>query len=127
MGSATSVIDSAEGILNTWGGLPIAFDNIRFDSQAQDDWVRITIVDGDSFKESIGCDRITRTGLVIVQIFTKAEKGARPARVYADTISALYANSTDGNIIYYTPSLTRVGSAEGFFQINVNVPFEVTE
>ena len=127
MSSLVEVLDSAETILNTWGELPIAFDNVKFDPATNNRWVRLTVVDGDSFKESIGCDRIKRTGIVTVQIFTETGIGSRIARTYADTITNLYKNITSGNVIYRTPSATRIGYENGVFQINVNIPFEVVE
>jgi len=47
--SFDEVRQSAESLITAWGGLPIAYDNVPFDSSAYDSWVRITVQDGDSF------------------------------------------------------------------------------
>lgn len=118
---------SAEGIISGWGSVPVAYDNVEFDSTAQDNWARITILDGDSFNRSLGGSCIRRTGIVVVQLFTKQWLGSSIARKYADELSVLFTNVRDGDVIYDVASVTRVGHETDFYQLNINIPFYIDE
>ena len=115
---------SAETILETWAGLPVAYDNVAFDSTAQAEWVRVTVLDGDSFNAALGSACVRSTGLVTVQVFTEQSKGSAGNRKYADQIAALFNGIVDDGVTYHAASLTRVGHSEDFYQMNVTIPFQ---
>jgi hypothetical protein len=123
--SFDAVRESAETKINTWGVLPASYDNVQFDSSSYDEWVRVTVIDGESFPRSIvgGSCKVRRTGFVSVQIFTKQWLGSSLARQYADDISNLFSNTSDGTIVYETASGLRVGHSEDVYQYNVLIPF----
>lgn len=118
---------SAEGIISGWGSVPVAYDNVEFDSTAQDNWARITILDGDRFNQSLGGSCIRGTGIVVVQLFTKQWQGSAIARGYADELSALFTNVIDGDVVYGVATVTRVGHETDFYQLNINIPFQLDE
>lgn len=126
--SFETIRQSAETKIQSWGGLPIAYDNVRFDSNEHDAWVKIVVLDGDSFAGSLaGSCKIKRTGLIGISINTKQWEGSKAARVYADEISAEFSNTRDGSITYNTAYANRVGYANDVFRLNVYVPFTYHE
>lgn len=122
----------------TWIDCPQAYDGITESAavtaaqEAKTPWIRCTIRTGESF---IAClaerpeDR--HTGLVLLQVFTKqpveVTSSDLPAGVAASAIaSSLYEHwrhlSLDG-VETLTPSQQIVGPLDGYYQINVSVPY----
>jgi hypothetical protein len=99
-------------------------------------WVRLTIDEIDSFQTELGSvpqTEIRSPGLIIIQIFTEANKGDGPALTLADQVSAIFRKQevsyTDGRAIFRAPR-TRVigitsekGANSAWFQVNVSVPY----
>lgn len=108
----------------TFTSLPIAYDNVSFDSSLHDEWCRLTIQDGDAFNAGIGngCE-IRRTGLVVIQLFTSQWSGVKSARSYADELDALFSNVHDGSLQFFATSVNRVGHFDDVYQVNVTIPF----
>ena len=115
---------SAEVILRNWGAIPIAYDNVKFDSTEQEEWCRITIAPGDSFNASLGSNCERHIGLVVVQVFSKQWTGSSTTRERADEIATLFRGVVDGEVTYRTAMLTRVGHSQDFYQMNITVPYQ---
>lgn len=124
-----TIRQSAETIFNSWGTIPVAYDNVRpdFDQKDEAAWARITIVDGDSFNQSLGGTCIRRTGDVVIQIFTQQWEGSSLARQYADELSTLFSNKRSGDVQYWVARSLRVGHANDLYQYNVIIPFQYDE
>jgi hypothetical protein len=118
---------SAETIINGWGSIPVAFDNVAFDTTAHDSWARITVLDGDSFNNALGGNCLRRTGIITIQVFTPQWSGSATGRAYAEELSGLFTNTVDGNVIYGVAALTRVGHDQDIYQLNVSIPFTFDE
>ena len=119
-----------ESRMATITGLPVAWDNLAISSgvaTAQQDkapWCRLTIQDGSS--EFATHDTLTRRGgVVFVQVFTDERTGTATARQKADDVAALLQGYTTAGLRLRAASVARVGPEDGWYQINVQVPFEV--
>ena len=112
-----------EEIIEAWGGLPIAYDNVDFDSQQHKEWVRVVVVDGDRFNAGLGGQCVRHTGLAVIQVFTEQNTGSKGARDHASQVADLYENSEVEGVVYLAAAVTRVGHANDFYQLNVQVPF----
>lgn len=119
--------ESAETIMEAWGGLPIAYDNVNFDSQAHKEWLSITILNGDSFETAIGANCVKHTGVIEMQIFTTQWGGSARARLIANEVSNLFKGLVDDGVIYRAGVYTRVGHESDFYQGNLTIPWELTE
>ena len=115
---------SAETLIAAWAGMPIAYNNVKFDSTAQDEWCRITVIPGDSFEAAVGSGCIRSVGLITVQIFIKQWQGSAALNAWADQIAALFKGVVDNGVTYRAGYLTRVGHSEDFYQANLSVPFQ---
>ena len=118
---------SAETMLKGWSetvGLPVAYDNVPFDSTKYDEWVRVTVLNGDSFEAAVGSNCVRNTGLITVQIFTNQWDGSSACRQYADQIADIFKGVVDKDVTYRAGALTRVGHDGDFFQMNIVIPYQ---
>jgi len=116
---------SAYGILDLWSGLPIAYDNVNFDSNKHKEWVRVTLIDGDSFGTAIGANCVRHTGIIVIQIFTQQWVGTGDARRYADEISNLFKGVIDIGVVYKAAKIKRVGHSGDYNQTNLSIPWQL--
>ncbi len=111
-----------------WLSIPIAYDNVMFDSEAQSEWIRVTVIEGDALAPEIGgvgggCP-IRRVGEVAVQIFARQWEGSQPARLYADDVDAMFTHRIIDGVLFRQARIVRVGYANDWYQLNVYVPFQ---
>tara|TARA_R100000789_G_scaffold98592_1_gene102825 strand:- start:423 stop:821 length:399 start_codon:yes stop_codon:yes gene_type:complete len=113
-----------------WTGAPIAFDGVPLSQdvidaqEARNPWVRLTIQHGDSFTAGIGANPcVRRTGLIMVQIFTARDVGSRSAMLLADSLAQHLEYYRSGELETLAASVNRVGPSEGYYQVNLTVPF----
>ena len=119
-----------EGRMATFTGCPIAGDNVPIsdavqaaqDANPQDPWCRITIQDGDRQAVTLG-DAVIGNGVIFVQIFTAERSGSSTARTLADGIASVMQHWRDTDLKTRTAQLVRVGPSDGWYQVNVQVPF----
>lgn len=108
--------------------VPIHYDNVPGDPPSASSWVRLTIIEGDSFQISAGTTRRFRdTGIAIVQVFTALGSGDGEAREIADDVQAIFKGITVSGVIFRKPSASRIGPDGTFYQVNVTVPFQADE
>ena len=93
-------------------------------------WVRFIIREGNGVLQTIGspsrCDRYA--GVMIVQIFVAQKTGTGIPRGYADSISNIWKGfEGEPDVQFLTPSISIIGDLQGWFQINVNIPFSNDE
>lgn len=89
-------------------------------------WVRLVMVDGLTDQISLGnAPRFRHYGTIVFQIYVPESSGARVARTHADTIAVIFRNKYFGNPIIScgSPRLTNIGENQGWYQINLSVPF----
>jgi hypothetical protein len=113
---------------DTWTTTPIVWGNVPFAEQTGP-YVALFILDGEGHQVSLGTPALRRwAGVIIVQIFVEQDTGTKLARQYADTIGAIFDRAqfsygSSGTIRCRIPSITPVGIENGWFQINVEIPF----
>ena len=119
-----------------WSTTPISFENVT-DSAAlkaakdsKSPWVRFVIREGDGALDTIGSDsRLERhAGIVFVSIFVAQGDGTETARSYAKDIAAIFRGYFAEPCVHFrTPYVNVVGAADGWFQLNLLIPFENNE
>lgn len=119
-----------------WSATPVAFENapvfpaLEAARDSKSPWVRFVIRDGDGSLQTVGSDsRLDRfAGVLITSVFVAQDTGTRQAASYADDISAIWKGYAGQSCVRFgTPSITVVGEANGWFQINVTVTFQNDE
>lgn len=107
-----------------WGGdEPIEVQNTPARSH-DGNWLRVMVAPGDTITFEVGGSPIPRkTGLVIFQIFTKEDIGWGQAYDIADKMGMHMAYQSIGDIdtLAYTP--IEVGHGNGWYQLNLHVPY----
>lgn len=111
-----------------WGSTtPIAWPNDDFTPpNPPTNWIRLTINDGESHQLGLGAlPAVTRYyGNIIVQIFTLQDKGDAPALILADSVKAVFHNWCGVAVSCRQAKIKTVGNdGNGWYQINVNIPF----
>ncbi len=119
-----------ESRMAAWTDAPVAFDgapagpDVLGAQENKTPWVRLSIVDGDSFTAGLGSSPcVRRTGIIFVQVFTNRDIGSRPARLIADSLAAHIQYYRQGGLESLAATVTRIGPSDGYYQINVSVPF----
>ena len=126
--SATDYIrQKSENNLNAnWTSTPIAYDSIRFDSDAQNRWIRHTLLTGEALQRAIP-DCVRHTGIVSIEVYTEQDVGAKPAYDMADAVVTLYALKNIGGIIFQMGSINRVGYVDDVYKLTVFIPYYYDE
>ena len=121
--------DAIAGHFNTeWAGAtPIAFENIPFDTEAQtNSWVRFAIRHGAASTTVLSAKRIRRTARIFVQVFTPADRGGRETAndLAENVLDILEARGLSPHEIILEAGIPReIGTSDGWYQVNVEVPF----
>lgn len=106
-----------------WSGTVVVFDNVQAPTDI-DEWVRLTILNGDAYQASMGDNPAFRyPGVVIVQIRTRRNIGSGRAVALADAVDALFKLLVLGNIRFKVPRLDRGPIDEEWYINNVSVDF----
>lgn len=113
---------------NGWGTTtPIRFDNITFDDTNLESFVDVRMINYTSRNVTIGSGLTKRKrheGILSLRIFTKQNLGSGIAYEYADQISLLMDNFTQGNLFTMASEATRAGENEGgWYVVIVDVPY----
>ncbi len=112
-----------------WTDAPLAFDGhpappaVESAQAAKTPWCRVTIRDGDSGFATAGST--LRPGVLFVQVFTADGIGDAPARQLASSLAAHLEGWTSGALRLEAATLTNVGPDNGWYQVNVSVPWRV--
>lgn len=119
-----------ESRLAAWPDAPIAFDNVPNGPTLQaaidgkQPWVRLTLVPGDTMTVAIGDGPKARhSGLIMLQVFTPERTGSTQAMQLADSLAQHIQYWQQGGLETQAASLARVGSQNGWFQINISAPY----
>jgi len=105
---------------------PVAYDNHEFVKPTDgSSWVRFTILEGDSDLAGIGAStRLFRnTGVIVCQVFIQAGKGSKPALDIIDVLTTLWSGASFNGITCRAASVARVGTDEGWYQVNLSIPY----
>jgi hypothetical protein len=111
-----------------WTTTPIKYEGAPFAEQHVPH-VALFIRYGDRSQVSLGNNPTIRSvSVIIVQIFVLRETGTALAKTYADSIAAIFDRvqfmTADNNLIScQTASIEQADETEGFFQMNVSIPY----
>ena len=113
-----------------WADAPIAFDNVPAGADvitaqnARTPWVRVTLIDGDSFTAGIGSGPcVRRTGLISVQVFTARDIGSGPARQIASSLAAHIEYYQSGALETQAARLINAGPDDNYYMAVVQCGF----
>jgi hypothetical protein len=111
-----------------WGTTTeVAYDNVDYVPPANVlQWVRLNVLNGATIVAGLaGSANLYRTaGVVVIQIFIKEGEGVRQGLLLADTAAAIFRGTQVDGVLYRAPSIVRVGPSDGWYQVNVNIPFQ---
>lgn len=119
-----------------WTATPVSFENtadstsIRAAKDSKTPWVRFVIREGTGALDSIGApSRLERqTGVLIASIFVAQGTGTQTPRTYADDVAAIWRGFFDEPCVHFlTPYVNVVGAADGWYQLNVLIPYQNNE
>ena len=108
----------------------IAYDNVEYTPpNPPAAWVRITVQPGLGESASLGATLERQYGDIFVQVFTPENTGtataADTAQNAADRLRfKRIARTGDRDVRTFAASIKRIGNSDGWYQINVTIPFE---
>lgn len=103
---------------------PIDWDNVPYRPVAGASFVRIRVINGFSTQASIGYSALFRSdGIISIGIFTPQNVGRKAADDYADRACAVFRRWSSSGLTCRAPYVTRVGEDDGWFHVNVTVPY----
>lgn len=95
-----------------------------FDPTGKPIWARLTNLPGQARANEIGAGPVVqRTGIVIVQLFVPAGSRSLLITETADRIRELFEFQDDGKLAYFAVSSYDAGESDGWYQINLNIPY----
>lgn len=88
-------------------------------------WCRVQFFGLEASRASLGAPAVYRhPALLIVSVFVPLGEGSGNAYTFADALCAAFRGVTaDTGIRYRAPTVTDIGERDGFYQVNVTVPF----
>ena len=112
--------------------IPVVFNNMTFDSTAEDTFVQcITSFGTGSYLTMGGSANSTNSvvGLILLNIFTEEGIGSGANFVIGKRLRDLYNNITVSNVIFDSPIGPEIlaSSPEGKFQTQLRITFEIYE
>lgn len=129
--AAASAIEKA--VNDNWDAevAPVAWPTVPF-TKPDGPWIRVTIVWGDGFTETMGgsgtgLNRLV--GVIIVQVFDKPGAGEGQLNGLADDVRDLFNRKILESIVRCSAASPpqKAGDEKGWDQMNVSIPFEVIE
>jgi len=111
--------------------IPVVFNNMPFDSSAQDSFVQCTTSFGAGSYLSTGDGSGTNSivGLIVLDVFTNSGIGSGTNFTICKRLRDLYNKETVSNVIFDSPVGPEVlsQSPEGKFQTQIRITFEIFE
>ena len=111
--------------------IPVVFNNMPFDSSAQDSFVQCTTSLGAGSYLSTGDGSGTNSivGLIVLDVFTNSGIGSGTNFTICKRLRDLYNKETVSNVIFDSPVGPEVlsQSPEGKFQTQIRITFEIFE
>ncbi len=103
---------------------PIDWDNVNYKPVAGTSFVSFKVLNGFSNQASTGPTPVYRSnGVVDIMICTVLGRGRKTADDYADRAAAIFRGWRSSGLTCRAPYITRIGEHEGWYKINVTVPF----
>lgn len=122
--------DLASAFNAAWSGdTRIAWPNILFEPQPDENWVRFSVITGEAQQVTTGCpgaNVVRYQGIVDIQIFTPRGIGTASANALADKAVAVF-DGLDIHGYHFNRGykVNVAGNAkDSFFQMNARIPFQ---
>lgn len=127
----SDLLDTASAILSarmkTYTAHPICWPNQPPLTGSNAPWVRFSVLYGALNKPAIGPNADhDQWGFVSVQVFVPTGTGDGVARRVAWAIGELFRRYESGGLWCGLPEYRTVGDSDGWYQINVLVPWAIT-
>ena len=95
-----------------------------FDPCGRDIWARFTNISGQAGANEIGAGPVVhRTGVLIIQLFVPVGSGTLLIFQTADQLTQHFEFQNDGRLSYFAVSAVPAGEADGWSQINLQIPY----
>lgn len=95
-----------------------------FDPSGRDIWARFTNISGQAGANEIGAGPVVhRTGVLIIQLFVPVGSGTLLISQTADQLTQHFEFQNDGRLSYFAVSAVPAGEADGWSQINLQIPY----
>lgn len=116
----------AEFMAALYPSMIVQYDNHDIDHDADAFWCRLSVLFGDDAQLNVGnvSQQIYKTdGLVKAQLFGPLALGDGELLRIADAIKSQYRSKEIDGVHFLVPSIKPRGLSEGYWQINVDLPF----
>ncbi|WP_373393743.1 phage tail terminator-like protein [Raoultella ornithinolytica] len=95
-----------------------------FDPSGRDIWARFTNISGQAGANEIGAGPVVhRTGVLIIQLFVPVGSGTLLISQTTDQLTQHFEFQNDGRLSYFAVSAVPAGEADGWSQINLQIPY----
>ncbi|HBN7049635.1 TPA: electron transfer flavoprotein subunit beta [Escherichia coli] len=95
-----------------------------FDPTNKTIWARLTNLPGQAGANEIGAGPVVhRTGIIIIQLFVPAGSRSLLITQTADKLRELFEFQDDGRLSYFAVSSYDGGETDGWYQVNLNIPY----
>ena len=114
---------------SNWTTTSVRWSNTQLDTSSLAAYITATILPVSAFQNVLGqSGGERRDWLLVFQVFTPADTGAGANETIVDELETLFnkrtiEEATVGNIEFGVPFKHEVGETEGWFQLNLQVPF----
>lgn len=127
MTAFSAIRQALETEFNTeWSTTDKVFDNTIYEPTKGTPWVRLTIMDGDSENISLSSASTVRKrydGTIYTSIFVPSGTGTGTARTHADSIAAIWDNTTISGVKTLLSEIDRGPMESEWFSLIVKTPF----
>lgn len=90
-------------------------------------WIRVTVLGGVNHIASVNnAPKVREVGTLIIQLFDRENTGTAQLKRHADSLAnhlSCQILGDDGKLELLAPSIINVGNSDGFYQVNVSVPY----
>lgn len=108
-------------LASNWATTDIAWDNVQYVPVIGTSYITAKIASGEDQFSTV--QSYKQIGLLVIQIFVPENVGSATARGYADTLAGFFRRVSQSGIDFRLPTTTIVGISNGWYQINLSVPY----
>jgi len=124
MSFLTAKIELEQYFAANYSGTPVEYENAPLsDFSNLTEWVRFITTSASASQMSFGLVAYRYTGVIAAQIFIKPDIGSRRAYEISDLISNVFKSKVIGSYVFKVPEAIVVGESEGWYQVNLIIPF----
>lgn len=110
-----------------WFLSPIDLDNVEFNSNVKESFIRLQIDWVDVGRKSISNRSKKGQGFILVSVFVPSNTGTSKASLLADEIALIFDDYREGVLKFGVCRPQRIGDNKGWYQINILAPFTYDE